>query len=67
MFTGDCSTRPGNPYIARFRDGHGNLATREIPRPACVSMYFEYSRKVDNHNQLCQYELALEKAWVSKT
>ena len=28
-----------------------------------VVVYFMYSPKVDNHNQLRQYELALEKAW----
>jgi hypothetical protein len=64
VFTGDCSTRPERPYIARFRDEHGNLATREIPRPACVSQYFEFSPKVDNHNQVRQHELALEKHWI---
>jgi hypothetical protein len=67
VFTGDCSTRPERPYIARFRDEHGNLATREIPRPACVSQYFEFSPKVDNHNQVRQHELALEKHWIPKS
>jgi hypothetical protein len=64
VFTSDCSTRGGRPYIARFRDEYGNLATREIPRPACVSQYFEFSPKVDNHNQVRQHELALEKHWI---
>jgi hypothetical protein len=67
VFTGDFSTRGGDPYVARFRDEHGNLATRNIARPACVSQYFKFSPKVDNHNQLRQYELALEKTWVPKS
>ena len=67
VFTGDCSTRGGDPYIARFRDEYGNLATREIARPACVSQYFKFSPRVDNHNQVRQYELALEKTWVPKS
>jgi len=66
VFTGDCSTRGGDPYVARFRDEHGNLATRNIARPACISQYFKFSPRVDNHNQLRQYELALEKTWVPK-
>jgi len=67
VFTGDCSTRSGTPYTAKFRDQHGNLATRDVPRPACISEYFKFSPKVDNHNQLRQYELALEKTWVPKS
>ena len=67
VFTGDCCTRGGDPYVARFRDEHGNLATRNIARPACISQYFKFSPRVDNHNQLRQYELALEKTWVPKS
>ena len=40
---------------------------REIARPACIWEYFKFSSKVDNHNQLRQYELALEKNWVPKS
>uniref|UniRef100_A0A7S0GNG8 Uncharacterized protein n=1 Tax=Micromonas pusilla TaxID=38833 RepID=A0A7S0GNG8_MICPS len=60
VFTGDCSTRGGAPSVARFRGEDANLA-REIPRPACISQYFKFSPKVDNNNQMRQYELALEK------
>ena len=60
---GSTSNDPKRPYKARFRDGHGNAAQRDVPRPALVSTYFENSNSVDCHNKLRQHDLALEKTW----
>jgi hypothetical protein len=60
------STTPGDPYIARFPDAYGNVAQRSVPRrPAVISEYFGDSNVIDTHNQARQYELALEKRWVT--
>ena len=59
------STSPGKPYIARFPDSFGNLNQREVPRPQVISRYFETCNVIDVHNQARQYELALEKHWVT--
>jgi hypothetical protein len=58
-------TKPGEPYIARFPDCQGNVAQRSVPRPDVVSRYFNDSNVADSHNQSRQFELALEKRWVT--
>ena len=60
------STRPGNPYIARFPDQYSNVTTRDVERPAIISKYFENSNKVDVANHVRQFLLRLEKLWVTK-
>ena len=66
IHSGELSTRPGKPYLATFRDARGAAEQREVQRPRCVAEYFAKCQVVDVHNQLRQYELALEKAWVPK-
>jgi hypothetical protein len=60
------STKPGEPYIARFPDANGNVAQRSVPRPDIISKYFNDSNVIDSHNQSRQFELALEKRWVTQ-
>lgn len=60
------STKPGNPYIAKFSDSIGNLCEREVERPAIISNYFGHSNILDAHNHARQGELQLEKRWVTK-
>ena len=63
------STKPDplNPYIAKFPDSHGNVCQRAVPRPACISMFFDSSNVIDSHNHKRQFELALEKHWIVKS
>lgn len=61
------STRPGAPYIARFADAHGNVNQRAVTRPSILSNYFGRSNVIDKHNQVRQFELALEKYWVTRS
>lgn len=58
--------QPGKPYLAKWKDAHGNTVSRFIPRPAMVADYFRDSNKIDAHNQVRQFELRLEKLWVSR-
>jgi hypothetical protein len=57
---------PNRAYIARFHDEFGNLAARKVPRPECLSDYFEKSNAVDVHNQMRQGILGLEDKWVTQ-
>ena len=66
MTAGAGSTKPGRPYIMKYTDGYGNLCSREVERPAVLSDFFEHSNTIDRHNQSRQYDLALEKSWVTK-
>ena len=59
------STNQGEPYEARFPDKYGNVCVRHVARPSIVSHYFNYSNCVDVHNQGRQFDLALEKKWVT--
>ena len=51
----------GDSYVQRWADDHGNLCTRNVPRPTLISRYFKDSPKVDNHNQARQHDLGLEE------
>jgi hypothetical protein len=61
------STLEGDPYVARFPDPFGNVKTRNVRRPQLISHYFSLSNRIDNHNHARQYELALEKQWVTQS
>lgn len=63
---GTGSTLPGKSYEARYPDRHGNVHVREVPRPRIVSTYFDKSNAIDSHNHVRQFELALEKFWVTQ-
>ena len=58
--SGVADIKNGDPYVQRWADEHGNLCTRDVPRPALISRYFKDSPKVDNHNQARQHDLGLE-------
>ena len=60
------SSAPGKPYEARFPDKFGNVCIRHVGRPEIVSTYFEFSNQTDMHNQSRQYDLGLEKRWVTQ-
>ena len=66
MTRGAGSTAQGKPYYAKFPDKYGNVCTREVARPDVISNYFKYSNVVDLHNQARQFELALEKKWITQ-
>ena len=59
------STTPGTPYEMKFTDNFGNIHVRDVDRPDIVSKFFQESNCVDKHNQARQFELALEKKWLT--
>ena len=66
VFTkGAGSTAKGDAYKARFPDKFGNVCSRYVARPSIIASYFKYSNVVDLHNQARQFDLALEKKWVT--
>jgi len=60
------SSEDGEPYHARFPDKFGNLCIRQVARPKVLSTYFKHSNVVDLHNQARQFDLALEKKWITQ-
>lgn len=67
VFTkGAGSTEKGVPYKAKFPDRYGNISERHVERPQLISLFFGASNRIDSWNHLRQYELALEKKWVTQ-
>ena len=65
MNYGAGSTEVGVLYEARFPDKYGNICICYVLCPDCMSNYFKYSNKINLHNQEKQFELVLEKKWVT--
>ena len=65
MSKGAGKSTDGEPYEARFPDKYGNVCVRLVRRPAILANYFKYSNCVDMHNQARQFDLALEKKWIT--
>ena len=59
------TTAAGEPCLVKFPDSFGNVCIRQVARPTITSRYFDYSNQVDVHNQGRQYNLAVEKKWVT--
>ena len=60
------STRPGKEYEMKYTDDHGNVCVRLVERPDIISNFFEDSNSIDKHNQSRQFDLALEKCWLTQ-
>ncbi len=65
MSPGAGSTRPGTPYEMKFPTEHENVGVRMVDRPDAISKFFMHSNVIDKHNQARQFELHLEKCWVT--
>ena len=63
---GSGHTQPGRCYEAKWKDEFGNTMTRDIPRPQVISKYFSNSNIIDIFNQARQFDLRLEKHWVTE-
>ena len=61
------STAKGDSYVMKYTDSYGNICTRLVDRPDMISKFFATSNTIDTHNQLCQFNLALEKKWLKKS
>ena len=60
------STTPGKPYEMKYMDDHGNVCVRLVERPDIISKFFQDSNSIDKHNQSRQFDLALEKTWLTQ-
>ena len=59
------NTLPGDPYRSRWKDDNSLSQSRPVDRPFLISNYFRRSNAVDTHNHVRQFELRLEKHWVT--
>jgi hypothetical protein len=67
VFTkGAGNTEPGEPYVVKWKDENGNTRHRDVPRPDVVAKYYKNSNTIDVFNQSRQFDLRLEKHWVTE-
>ena len=67
VFTeGTSHTKPGEPYVARWKDKNGNSRFQNLPCSECCAKYFKHSNTIDVINQLWQSNLALEEYWITE-
>jgi hypothetical protein len=60
------SRAKGDSYVMKYTDSYGNICTRLVDRPDMISKFFATSNTIDTHNQLRQFNLALEKKCLAK-
>ena len=63
---GHTECKDENSYEAKWKDEKLNQLTRKIRRPQVCHAYFTGSNIIDVLNQNRQYDLALEKHWVTQ-
>ena len=63
---GAAGTEPGVPYRATWIDENNNQSFRDVPRPQVCAIYFGDSNVIDILNSQRQYDLKLEKLWVTQ-
>jgi hypothetical protein len=59
------TTAPGRPYEMKYTDDYRNVQCCLVDCPELISNFFQDSNVIDMHNQVRQFELALEKKWVT--
>ena len=64
---GDGSAEPGDPYLSHFPDIYSNVSIRPIVRPHLLGRYFNEFNSIENHNRMRQYDIALDKYWVTQS
>jgi len=52
--------------MMKYTDSYGNVCSWEVEHPAVISNFFAESDTIDRHIQSWQYDLAIEKAWITK-
>jgi hypothetical protein len=58
------STKPAEKmYMSYFKDGCGNVGSKEISHPELAHLLYDYLPLIDEHNKLWQNILGLEHKW----
>ena len=61
------STEPGDPYLYHFSGIYSNVYVCPVVHPHLLGRYFNSCNAIDNHNRMRQYELAIDKYWVTQS
>ena len=61
------STEPGDPYLSLFPDIYSNVSVLPVVCPHLLGRYFNACNAIYNHNRMRQYDLLLDKYWVTQS
>ena len=61
------STEPGDSYLSRFPDIYSNFSVRPVVCPRLIGSYFNSCNTIYNHNSMQQYDIALDKYWLTQS
>ena len=61
------NTEPGDTYLYRFPEIYSNVSVRPFVCPHLLVRYFNSCNAIDNQNRMRQYDLELEKYWVTQS
>ena len=64
---GGGSTEPVNPSLFHLSDIYSNVYFGPVVCPQFMVRHFNSYNAIDNHNRMWQYEIALEKYWVTQS
>ena len=64
---GGRSNDPGVPYLSIYLENYSNVSICPVLCPCAIVSYFSYSDAIDNRNRIRQYDIALEKYWVTQS
>ena len=59
------SNEPGDPYLSSFPDIYSNVSVHPVVHTHLLGRYFNACNAIDNHNSMRQYDIALDKYWVT--
>ena len=60
------STKTCIPYLSKYPDQFTNVSIFPVARPLVMSKCFSAVNEVDSHKNSRQYDLALDKFWVTQ-
>lgn len=60
------TTNSPRPYMQRFTDNFGNICEKFVSRNDLAGFYFQHCNVIDTHNNERQYQLRLEKKWLTR-
>ena len=61
------STEPGDPYLSRFLGIYSDLDVGPVLSPHLLYRCLNACNAIENQNRMHQYDLALEKYWVTQS
>ena len=64
---GDGSTEPGVTYLSRYPGNYSNVSIHPVLHPCKIERYLSSRNAIKNHNRMRQYDLDIDKYWVSQS